>query len=67
MTPPEPGRLPSADEPLDDADFGVLDDIRGLFESADPAGVDSGTMTRWIATVGPEVCVEVSGSSSSRS
>ena len=23
MTPPEPGRLPSADEPLDDADFGA--------------------------------------------
>jgi len=40
MTPPEPGRLPSADEPLDDADFGVLDDIRGLFESADPMPAD---------------------------
>ncbi len=40
MTPPEPGRLPSADEPLDDADFGVLGDIRGLFESADPMPAD---------------------------
>ena len=40
MTPPEPGRLPSADEPLDDADIGVLGDIRGLFESADPMPAD---------------------------
>src|SRR5205823_9296269 len=40
MTPPEAGRLPSADEPLDDADFGVLDDIRRLFESADPMPAD---------------------------
>jgi hypothetical protein len=34
--PPGPGRLPSADEPLDEADFGLLDGIRGLFEAADP-------------------------------
>src|SRR5271166_5087859 len=30
------GGRPSADEPLDDADFGLLDDIRRLFEAADP-------------------------------
>src|SRR5262249_53398901 len=35
-----PGRLPPADEPLDDADFGVLDDIRGLFEALDPMPAD---------------------------
>lgn len=40
MTPPEPGRLPPADEPLDDADFGVLDDIRELFEALDPMPAD---------------------------
>ena len=40
MTPPEPGRLPPADEPLDDADFGVLGDIRELFEAVDPMPAD---------------------------
>ena len=40
MTPPGPGRLPPADEPLDDADFGVLDDIRELFEAVDPMPAD---------------------------
>ena len=40
MTPPEPGRLPPAGEPLDDADFGVLDDIRELFEAVDPMPAD---------------------------
>jgi hypothetical protein len=40
MTPPEPGRLPPADEPLDDADFGVLGDIRELFETVDPMPAD---------------------------
>ena len=40
MTPPGPGRLPSADEPLDDADFGVLGDIRELFEALDPMPAD---------------------------
>ncbi len=30
------GGRPSADEPLDDADFGLLDDIRRLFEATDP-------------------------------
>jgi len=39
VTPPDP-RLPSADEPLDAADFGLLDDIRGLFEAADPMPPD---------------------------
>ena len=40
MTPPEPGRLPPPGEPLDDADFGVLDDIRELFEAVDPMPAD---------------------------
>jgi len=40
VTPPDSGRLPSADEPLDDADFGLLADIRGLFEAADPMPPD---------------------------
>lgn len=40
MTPPGPDRLPSADEPLDDADFGLLDDIRELFQAADPMPAD---------------------------
>ena len=41
MTPPEPGRrLPPADEPLDDTDFGVLGDIRELFEAVDPMPAD---------------------------
>ena len=40
MTPPGPGRLPPADEPLDDTDFGVLGDIRELFEAVDPMPAD---------------------------
>jgi hypothetical protein len=36
----DPGGRPSADEPLDDADFGLLDDIRGLFEATDPMPAD---------------------------
>jgi hypothetical protein len=40
MTPPDADRLPSADEPLDDADFGLLGDIRAMFESADPMPAD---------------------------
>lgn len=40
MTPLGPGRLPPADEPLDDADFGVLGDIRELFEAVDPMPAD---------------------------
>lgn len=40
MTPPEPGRLPPADEPLDDDDFGVLDDLREQFEAVDPMPAD---------------------------
>jgi hypothetical protein len=40
VTPPDAGPLPSADEPLDDVDFGVLDDIRELFEAADPMPAD---------------------------
>lgn len=37
---PDASRLPSADEPLDDADFALLDDIRELFEAADPMPAD---------------------------
>ena len=40
MTPPDPGRLPSADDPLDEADFGLLRGIRELFEAADPMPAD---------------------------
>ena len=40
MTPPDASPLPSADEPLDDADFGLLDDIRELFQAADPMPAD---------------------------
>jgi hypothetical protein len=40
MRPPDPAPLPSADEPLDDADFGLLDDVRDLFEAADPMPAD---------------------------
>jgi hypothetical protein len=34
------GGRPSADEPLEDADFGLLADIRRLFEAADPMPTD---------------------------
>lgn len=40
MTPPGPSRPPSADEPLDEADAGLLDGIRGLFEATDPMPAD---------------------------
>src|SRR6266851_1169619 len=40
MTAPDADRVPSADEPLDDVDFGLLDDIRELFEAADPMPAD---------------------------
>jgi hypothetical protein len=40
MTSPDAGRLPSADEPLDDTDLGLLDDIRELFQAADPMPSD---------------------------
>lgn len=40
MTPPEAGRPPSPDEPLDDSDFGLLGDIRAMFEAADPMPTD---------------------------
>jgi hypothetical protein len=40
MTPPGPARLPSADDPLDDADFGLLDGIRELFQATDPMPAD---------------------------
>ena len=35
MTLPE-ADLPSADEPLDDSDFGLLGEIRDMFAAADP-------------------------------
>jgi hypothetical protein len=40
MRPPDARRRPSADEPLDDADFGLLSDIRQMFEAADPMPAD---------------------------
>ena len=40
MTPPDADRVPPADEPLDEVDFGLLDDIRELFEAADPMPAD---------------------------
>ena len=40
MTPPDASRLPSADDPLDEADFALLGDIRALFEAADPLPAD---------------------------
>jgi hypothetical protein len=40
MTPPGPARLPSADDPLDEADFGLLDGIRELFQATDPMPAD---------------------------
>ena len=36
VTPSDAGGMPSADEPLDDVDLGLLDDIRELFQAADP-------------------------------
>ncbi len=40
MTPPGSGPPPPADEPLDDVDLGLLDDIRDLFQAADPMPPD---------------------------
>jgi hypothetical protein len=40
MTSPDAGRLPSADESLDDIDLGLLDSIRELFQAADPMPSD---------------------------
>jgi hypothetical protein len=37
---PDADRVPSADEPLDDADFGVLDELRELFGAVDPMPAD---------------------------
>jgi hypothetical protein len=40
MTSPDADRLPSADDPLDDADFALLDGIRELFQATDPMPAD---------------------------
>jgi hypothetical protein len=40
MTASDSGRRPSADEPLDDVDFGLLDDIRDLYDATDPMPAD---------------------------
>jgi hypothetical protein len=40
MTPPDAGRTPPADDPLDEADFGLLDGIRELFQVIDPMSAD---------------------------
>ena len=40
MTPPGADPRPAADEPLDDVDYGLLDDIRELFQDADPMPAD---------------------------
>jgi hypothetical protein len=40
VTRPGADPIPSADEPLDDVDFGLLDDIRELFQAADPMPAD---------------------------
>jgi hypothetical protein len=40
VTPPDADRLPSADDPLDEADFGLLDGIRELFQVTDPMPAD---------------------------
>ncbi len=40
MTPPDADRLPSADDPLDETDFGLLDGIRKLFQVTDPMPAD---------------------------
>lgn len=40
MTPPGAGPVPPADEPLDNTDFGLLDDIRELYEAIDPMPAD---------------------------
>ena len=50
MTPPGAGPVPPADEPLDDIDFGLLNDIRELFQDADPMPADLPERIRfWLA------------------
>jgi hypothetical protein len=51
VTPPGPSRLSSADEPLDDADFGLLADIRGLFEATDPMPPDLPERIRFLVAL----------------
>ncbi len=40
MTVSDSGGRPSADEPLDDVDFRLLDDIRDMFDATDPMPAD---------------------------
>jgi hypothetical protein len=40
MTPPDPGSRPYPNEPLDDVDLRLLNDIRGMFEAIDPMPAD---------------------------
>jgi hypothetical protein len=40
MTVSDSGGRPSADEPLDDVDSGLLDDIRDMFDATDPMPAD---------------------------
>ena len=40
MTVSDSGGRPSADEPLDDVDLGLLDDIRDMFDATDPMPAD---------------------------
>jgi hypothetical protein len=51
VTPPGPGRLRPADDPLDDADFGLLADIRGLFETIDPMPPDLPERIRFLVAL----------------
>jgi hypothetical protein len=48
VTPPDAGRLPSADGPLDEADLGLLDGIRDLFEATDPMPTDLPERIRFV-------------------
>jgi hypothetical protein len=40
MTPPGAGSRPPADEPLDDVDLGLLEEIRDMFQAVDPMPAD---------------------------
>jgi hypothetical protein len=40
MTPRDPGSRPPADEPLDDVDLRLLDEIRDMFQAVDPMPAD---------------------------
>lgn len=51
VNPVGPGRPPSADEPLDDADLGLLADIRGLFEATDPMPSDLPERIRFLVAL----------------